>query len=270
MGYNTYLNLNRKIVPKIFQEWHMRQLFAITLAAALVLAAQAASAAEEYRFDFENGDEGWQIPDWVLPQKDHKAESTEVSTDFASTGTHSLSVMCDFPGTVWAAALVEKEFEGSLDLYGYHNISVDVYLPKTAPSNLILARIILTVGDGWLFTEMRFPVLLQVGKWTTVSAKLESYEVPDSVWKGREEKRLFHNINKVKKVAVRIEYDASQPYRLGPRYHGPIYIDNMVIKPGGPGDLPPPATPGVVPDNRPAGAASSVSPTSEPQPPKQS
>lgn len=212
-----------------------------------------AFASGEICFDFEDGDEGWSIPDWALNQKDHKAISSEVSTDFAFSGTHSLKVMCDFPGTVWAAALVDKEFEKTVDLYGYHSISVDVYLPRNAPKDLILARIILTVGDGWLFTEMRFPVMLQNGKWTTVSAKLESYEVPDPVWKGKGEKRLFLNIRKVRKVAVRIEYDIAPPHRLGPKYKGPIYIDNMVIKPGGPEDLPPPAVPGVAGEGHAAG-----------------
>ena len=224
----------------------MKFIFSMIAALACVVSLHhsSASALGEIRFDFEDGDEGWSIPDWSFNQKDHKAISSEVSTDFASSGTHSLKVMCDFPGDVWTAALVDKEFEDPVDLYGYHSISVDMYLPKNAPKELMLARMILTVGEEWRFTEMRFPVQLKAGKWTTVSARLESYEVPDPVWKGRAEKRLFLNIRKVRKVAVRIEYDIAPPYRLGTEYKGPVYIDNMVIEPGGPENLLPPSVTG--------------------------
>lgn len=237
----------------------MRAIFTIILAAALVLAVNTVMAAEEYRFDFEDGDEGWVIPDWELSQKDHKAESCEASTDFASSGKQSLKIMCDFSGSVWQAALVEKEFEPPIDLYGYHSVSVDVYLPRNAPKELMQARIILTVGDGWFFTEQRFAEPLKNGKWTTVSAWLESYEVPSPQWKGRNEKRLFLNIRKVKKLAVRIEYDIAPPQRLGSKYYGPIYIDNMVIKPGGAEDLPPAGGPGITPDSPAQDKASQVS-----------
>lgn len=217
-------------------------LYVIAVLSLILFSGQCCGyALEEYRYDFEDGDQGWKIPDWAFYQKDHKALTSEVSTDVASTGTHSYKVDCDFPGNVWTAALVEVEKD--YDLYGYDSISVDVYIPRNAPRDLMQARIILTVGDGWLFAEQRTPAPLTPGKWTTVTAKLESSEVPDSAWKGRGEKRLFNYIHKIKKIAVRAEYDASPPTRLGPRYNGPFYIDNLRIKPGNPADYPPPAPP---------------------------
>ena len=183
---------------------------------------------EEIIFDFEGGNEGWVIPDWAYYQGDHKAESVEVSQEKAKKGNSSLVVMCDFPGDVWAAALIEHRED--MDLSGYEAISADIYLPKKAPKGIIVARFILTIGIGWHFTEMRYSVPLKPGRWTKVEAKLESEEVEKSEWKGRKEKRLFHHIKTIRKIAIRIEYDASPPYRIGRRYKGPIYIDNVVIK----------------------------------------
>ena len=179
-------------------------------------------------FDFEEGKEGWVIPDWAYYQSDHKGRITEISAKEASHGKSSLAVMCEFPGDVWTAALIE--WKKDIDLSEYDTISVDVYLPKKAPRGFLKGRIILTVGEGWYFTEMRPAVYLEPGKWTTLKAKLESEEVEDSDWKGRKEKRLFHHIHNVRKIAVRVEYDASPPHRIGPKYHGPIYVDNMVIE----------------------------------------
>jgi hypothetical protein len=200
-----------------------------TLLIALFLATSGVAASqEEVIFDFEGGSEGWIIPDWAYYQGDHKAESVEVSQEKAKKGDSSLAVMCDFPGDVWTAALIEHKED--MDFSGYETISADIYLPKKAPRGIIVARFILTIGIGWHFTEMRYSVPLTPGRWTKVEARLESEEVEKSDWKGRKEKRLFHHIKSIRKIAIRIEYDASPPYRVGRRYKGPVYIDNVVIK----------------------------------------
>jgi len=188
--------------------------------------------AEDIRFDFEETAEKWKIPDWAYGQGDHKAVAVEVSPDKASSGNNSLKMMVEFPGDVWTAALVDFQADGEeyMDLSKYESISVDVFLPKKAPRELLKARIIVTAGIGWHFTEMRYPVMLKRGKWNTVKVTIEKEDVEDSEWKGRKEKRLFNHVDKIKKIAVRVEYDAAPPFRLGPKYHGPIYIDNLVIK----------------------------------------
>ncbi len=189
-----------------------------------------AFGAENIVFDFEGSNDAWGVPDWAFYQSDHKARTAEASDDVASSGKGSLKVMCEFPGDVWTAAVVEVKKD--IDLREYDTISMDVYLPKKAPSGIIQARIILTVGDGWRFTEMREGIPLARGKWTTIKVQIdkgaEEGSHPD--WKGRGEKRLYHDIDKVRKIAVRIEYNAAPPHRLGPRYHGPIYVDNVVIE----------------------------------------
>ena len=187
-------------------------------------------AEKEIRFDFEEGTQGWMIPDWAYYQDDHKGKTSNISTELASSGKQSLEVICDYPGKTWAAVLVEREKD--MDLSGYGSISVDIYIPKGAPKGLFLGRVVLTVGDGWWFTEQRVGIPLEVGKWTTIEVPLDSPELTDqqAFWKGRKEKRLYNNLNKIRKIAVRVEYDAAPPYRIGPKYDGPIYVDNMIIK----------------------------------------
>ena len=196
---------------------------------ALVFASSAFSyAAEEVRYDFEGSNEGWAIPDWAYYQSDHVAKEVKVSSEKFAKGKNSLAVVCEFPGDVWSAALVEHRED--MDLSGSESISAEIYLPKNAPKGIIVARFILTIGIGWHFTELRYAVPLIPGRWTKLEAKLENEEVEKSDWKGRKEKRLFQHIQHIRKVAIRIEYDASPPYRVGRKYHGPVYIDNVVIK----------------------------------------
>ncbi len=209
----------------------MKGMIIVLVFALICFMSPGSHAANEIRFDFEGTNQGWIIPDWAYYQSDHKAKTVEVSDKEVSHGKNSLAVMCEFPGDEWTAALVEWKRE--VDLSGYDTISVDVYVPKGAPRALLKGRIILTAGEGWHFTEMKNAVYLKPGRWTTIKAKLES-EAPaegePSDWKGRGDKALYKNIDNIKKIAVRIEYDAAPPHRMGPRYHGPIYIDNVVIK----------------------------------------
>ncbi|MFH1877579.1 MAG: hypothetical protein ABH883_02080 [Candidatus Omnitrophota bacterium] len=190
--------------------------------------ASGEAGKKEIVFDFEDSTDSWRIPDWAYYQGDHVATEMQLAGEEASSGKSALKIMCDFPGDSWAAALID--LERPMDLSGYNTISADVYLPKKAPEGLMQARIILTCGDGWHFIEMRSAVPLKHGKWVTVKANLEKEEVPESEWKGRKEKRLFLHIDKIKKIAVRVEYDAAPPSKVGPRYTGPVYVDNIVIK----------------------------------------
>ena len=139
-----------------------------------------------------------------------------------------MEVMCEFPGKTWAAALIEVEKD--YDLTGYSSISADIYLPKKAPRGLMQARLILTVGDGWHFIEMKKPVFLERGKWTTVRARIQSEKGEGTDWKEKRDRELYKFIDKVKKIAIRIEYDAAPPTRIGSKYKGPVYIDNVVIE----------------------------------------
>lgn len=206
----------------------VKAVFVFFLIVGVLFCPALAHSAEEIRFDFEGSREAWQIPDWAYYQSDHKAKDIEISSEESSSGKSSLEVSCDFPGDIWAAALVEVQKE--MDISEYNTISVDIYLPKDAPSGLLAARLILTVGDGWHFIEMKEPAVLKPGKWVTVSAELDKGGEGRTAWKGRKHKRLYLHLDKIKKIAVRVEYDVAPPHRIGPRYNGPIYMDNLVIE----------------------------------------
>ena len=194
----------------------MKKVLVLAVAMGLVLALSGSARAEDkVLFGFEKDTAGWEIPEWAIEQEDYVAKTIEVSKDVANEGKQSLKVTTAFPGKVWTAALIE-DFE-YFDWTPYKAVSVDIYIPKEAPIGL-KAKIILTVGENWKFTEMARSVSLEPGKWVTVSADLS----PGSEnWKRTV---VDDNFRKdIRKVAVRVESNKK------PEYTGPIYIDNVVL-----------------------------------------
>ncbi|MCX5679467.1 MAG: hypothetical protein NTZ95_02175 [Candidatus Omnitrophica bacterium] len=173
----------------------------------------SARAEDKVLFGFEKDTQGFEVPEWAMEQEDHVAKNIEVSKDFASEGIQSLKVDCAFPGKVWTAALVE-DFE-YFDWTPYKAVSVDIYIPKTAPIGL-KGKMVFTVGENWKFTEMARSTQLVPGEWVTISASL----IPGSEdWK---KTIVDDNFRKdVRKLAVRVESNKK------PEYTGPIYIDNL-------------------------------------------
>ncbi len=165
-------------------------------------------------YGFEKDFEGWAIPEWALEAPDHVARNISVSSDYAKEGKSSLKVDADFPGNMWTAAVVEvMEY---FDFGRYREIACDIYLPKEAPPGL-RAKIILTVGEGWKFTEMARAAILVPGEWTTVRASI----LPGSEdWKATVVDDAFRR--DVRKIVVRIESNKAV-------YKGPIYIDNIIV-----------------------------------------
>ena len=208
--------------------------FAVLLCAGTGVFAQK----DKIVYDFEQSNDGWDIPGWSFDRGyigTYFGKTLNLSMEKASSGDHSLALVSDFPGYDWSCAIIEKTV--NLDLTGYETISVDVYVSKGAPT-LLQAQIILTVGDARKFVEMKNPGPLKPGQWTTIKARLESPPSPGSEeepsntsdFRGRGPRRLYNNIDKVEKVAVRIEYNSAPPNMIGPRYGRPIYIDNFVIE----------------------------------------
>ena len=173
----------------------------------------SAHAEDKVVFGFEKDTQGFEIPEWAMEQEDYVAKNIEVSKDVASEGKQSLKLDCAFPGKVWTAALAE-DFE-YFDWTPYKAISVDIYIPKTAPIGL-KGKIVLTVGENWKFIEAAKSTQLIPGEWITVSAGL----APGSEdWK---KTIVDDNFRKdVRKLAVRVESNKK------PEYTGPIYIDNV-------------------------------------------
>jgi hypothetical protein len=195
----------------------MRKTFVLVAVVSMVLALSVLARAEEkLLFSFEKDTQGWEIPEWALEQEDNAGKGVEVSKDFAKEGTQSLKFMTAFPGKVWTAAIVE-DFE-YFDWSPYKAISADIYIPKDAPVGL-KAKIILTVGESWKFTEMARSVALVPGEWVTVTANL----LPGSEdWKRTVVDDAFRK--DVRKFAIRVESNKK------PEYSGPIYIDNIRLE----------------------------------------
>lgn len=191
--------------------------------------AVTAGAVEQVNFNFETSQDEWYIPDWAVEQRDCVGKSLSVSSAKSSSGEKALEVMCDFPGDVWAAAIVDVETD--LDLTGYTQISADILVPEEANSDLYLGRFIITAGPNWSFIESRNKVVLTPGKWTTITASFDQTEETEkSHWRFRKEKGgILQNKRDVKRIAIRIEYNAN-PWQAGKPYTGPVYVDNVVIE----------------------------------------
>lgn len=167
-------------------------------------------------FGFEEKVPTWEIPDWCFEKEEYVGESIAVSEKSAKEGKSSLEVMVNFSGGRWTAAYIEVQqfFDWTL----YKTISVDVYLPKEAPFGL-QARLILTVGEDWVWTEMARLVKLVPGEWTTVSANIAAGSTD---WRRTEVTDEWRS--DVRKLGIRIESN------MRPTYSGPIYIDNVRLE----------------------------------------
>lgn len=194
----------------------MKRVSMLVMAIAFICAfASFAGADEKVIFGFEKNTQGWEIPEWALEQQDHVAKTLDISKDAAKEGESSLKVMVDFPGKMWTAAVIE-DFE-YFDWTPYKEVACDIYVPKEAPAGM-KAKIILTVGENWKFTEMSRSIPLVPGEWVTISANLLS---GSEDWKRTVVDETFRQ--DVRKIAIRVESNKQ------PVYNGPIYIDNFRV-----------------------------------------
>jgi len=191
----------------------MRKMLLGIAATGLLLLPGAKAMADLQVDDFETDTPKWAVPDWALEKADHVAKKVELSEEFASKGKKSLKINAAFPGGNWTAAVVE--LEDYLDFTGHKKVAFDVYLPADAPIGL-KGNIVLTVGDGWVWTEQLRPVPLEPGKWTTVEASIEN---GSKDWKKTVVDDAFRG--DVRKIDLRIISDKK------PAYTGAVFIDNI-------------------------------------------
>ncbi len=192
----------------------------IGLGLVVLLAIGSNARAEEGAltiFDFEGNLQEWIIPDWAKESTDHVGKILSTSAEVASHGTGSLQLLADFPGERWTGAYVEVLMHVT-DWSKFGSLSVDAYLPPSAPAGLE-ARLILTIGEQWVWTEMNRPIPLVPGQWTTVTVNLK----PGSLdWKFFPDEQFRKDI---RKVGIRVESNKR------PVYSGPIYFDNIRLGP---------------------------------------
>jgi len=189
----------------------------VVILVALLLGSQMIAYGEtKILYDFENGLDGWEIPDWSFEDDNYRAEKIDVSEDFASSGKSSLRIDADLTGGSWQGAIVEvMEY---MDWTPYSTIACDVLIPPDAPEGL-KAKIILTVGEKWSWTEMSRSVKLTPGGWMTITANL----LPGSMdWKRINPTDEFRA--DVRKINVRIESNKK------PAFTGPFYVDRVRVE----------------------------------------
>ncbi|MFH1995694.1 MAG: hypothetical protein ABIJ27_01700 [Candidatus Omnitrophota bacterium] len=182
---------------------------------ALFFVVSGVCAQEIVLFSFEEGPQGWSIPDWALAKDDNAGEEVSISEHYASVGERSFELVVDFPGVSdWRGAYVECPI-GVTDWSPYSWLSVDIYLPESAPRNL-RARIILTVGEDWKWTESNKAIRLTPGEWTVIRVNMK----PESLdWRRFIDDEFRGD---VRKLGIRIE-------STGADYKGSIYIDNIKL-----------------------------------------
>jgi len=194
----------------------MKLISCLLLVVSLCFVANPGFCEGKILFGFEENIPNWEIPDWSFEKPDYAGESIAISNKFAKEGKSCLELMANFPGAKWTAAYIEIQqyFDWTL----YKTISADIFLPKDAPFGL-QARLILTVGGDWTWTEMAGLVKLVPGEWTTITASI----VPGSAdWRRTEVTDKFRA--DVRKLGIRIESN------MRPVYSGPIYIDNVRVE----------------------------------------
>lgn len=174
------------------------------------------AAEEEVLFNFEDGLQGWEIPDWAYEKPDHVQKEIRVSDKYAKEGDQSLEIEVDFPGGRWTGAIVE--IMQYFDWTDYGRIACDIYIPEGSPLGL-KGKMILTVGDSWKWIEMSRSFPLKPGQWVTMSADL----TPGSIdWRRVTVDDAFRQ--DVRKIDIRVESNNR------PAYSGPIYIDNIRVE----------------------------------------
>ncbi len=195
----------------------MKKVIIILAVLGLAFGATVSQAEEEVLFNFENGMQGWEIPDWAYEKPDHVLREINVSDKYASEGDQSLEIMAEFPGGRWTGAIIE--IMQYFDWTDFRQIACDIYIPKGAPVGL-KGKMILTVGDSWKWVEMSRSFPLKPGQWVTMSADLN----PGSIdWRRVQVDDAFRQ--DVRKIDIRVESNNK------PAYTGPIYVDNVrVIK----------------------------------------
>lgn len=195
----------------------LRIFFTVFITISVFITLPAPAHSREFSIaDFEKDPQGWEIPDWALDKRDYVARQIGVSEFHSSSGKYALEVESEFSGAPsWEGVYVEKVIEIT-DWSPFRYFSADIFLPKEAPRGL-RARIIMTVGEDWKWTEANKSIPLAPGEWTVLKVDM----TPESTnWRRflTDEFRAD-----VRKAGVRIESNGKIAYK------GPIYIDNVKL-----------------------------------------
>ena len=164
-------------------------------------------------FGFEDGLQGWTIPAWEQTAPDYAGRRLDISREMMSHGLAALVFFVDFTGDRWMGAYVERMMDVT-DWRPFRILAADVYLPPEAPAGL-KARVILTMGEQWQWTEQNRAVPLEPGQWTTVTVNLTADSLDWSFFPDDTFRR------DIRKIGLRIEAERGTTYR------GPVHLDDI-------------------------------------------
>ncbi|NQT46194.1 MAG: hypothetical protein HQ593_01785 [Candidatus Omnitrophica bacterium] len=168
-------------------------------------------------YSFENGPEGWIVPNWALEKVDHVCRGIAISEHEASDGKYSIEMLSDFAGDNWQGVYMELEMDTDMiDWSDVSSIRADMYMPPFGPYGLV-GKFILTVGEDWKWHESEYGMVLKPGEWITLRVDMHSTSNDWGAVDVGSMKRI------IKKFGVRVESEDTA-------YTGPIYIDNIVIE----------------------------------------
>lgn len=167
-------------------------------------------------YSFEKDPQGWEMPDWTLTKNEYVGRQISVSEFNSSDGKYALEFDVEFSNSPqWEGAFIERICDVT-DWSPFSYLSVDIFLPKNSPQGL-RARVILTVGEGWKWTEANKAYPLTPGEWTVIKLDLTSNSMS---WRKFIDDSFRSDI---RKMGVRIESNGKIAYK------GPVYVDNVKL-----------------------------------------
>ncbi|MCP4574110.1 MAG: hypothetical protein GY838_17250 [bacterium] len=177
-------------------------------------------------FDFEGeGVEGWESPDWFDDHDRLVACDLDVVRRPLGADGHALRLGFELPSLPWSATAIR--FTGPVDLRAYHQLSVDVLLPREIPGCAVSARVILRAGDAWTWYEIKKRIRLEPGQWVTVTTPLVADAGDLDIW-GESTASLLADMSTVQEIMIRVEFATAG--QRGPD-RSEILIDHVTLTP---------------------------------------
>ncbi|WP_434631645.1 glycosyl hydrolase [Thermoanaerobacterium thermosaccharolyticum] len=146
-------------------------------------------------YDFENGTDGW-----TVDQNNANATATSITTDFASSGTHSLTSNFDLSKTDG----FEIDKVQAIDLSAVKKISIDIKLSNGTAT----ATLYIKTGSSWTWYDSGWQPI-NSGGFTTLSIDLDPSKI--------------NNLENVQSIGVKIVPDSGQTGNSN------VYLDNVVL-----------------------------------------
>lgn len=146
-------------------------------------------------YDFENGTDGW-----TVDQNNANAIATSITTDAASSGTHSLTSNFDLSKTDG----FEIDKVQAIDLSAVKKISIDIKLSNGTAT----AALYIKTGSSWTWYDSGWQSINNSG-FTTLSIDLNSSKISD--------------LDNVQSIGVKIIPDSGQTGNSN------VYLDNVVL-----------------------------------------